>query len=172
MVELANIENYLSVNYPKLIIVGITAIICIILLKYVNIYLKKIFRKAGFDATLKNFTRRLIMVFLWFVLVTFVLSNLGFNVLSFIAGLSIAGFIIGFATKDILSNFATGVFLLITRHYKVGEEVEVSGIRGKVKSISLSSTIIITDDKQYIIVPNSKVWGGPIKNLSRLKEKK
>ena len=61
-------------------------------------------------------------------------------------------------------------FLLIKRPFKVGEIVEVSKIKGTVKEMSIASCIVITDDNEYVTIPNSKIWGGPIKNLSRLKK--
>ena len=103
-------------------------------------------------------------------MIIIILSNLGFNVTGFVAGLGIIGFIVGFATKDVLSNLAAGIFILINRPFKIGETVEVVKIKGTVKEISISACIIITSDKEYVTIPNAKVWGGPIKNLSRIKK--
>lgn len=107
---------------------------------------------------------------LWIILIIVILSNLGFNVTGFVAGLGAMGIIIGFATKDVLSNLAAGIFLLINKPMKLGESVEVVKIKGIVKEMGISSCVIITDDDEFVTIPNSKIWGSPIKNFSRLKK--
>ena len=82
------------------------------------------------------------------------------------------GFVIGFATKDTLSNLVSGLFILINKPFKVGEEVETVKIKGKVKEMGIASCIVVTEDNNYVTIPNSKIWGNPIINFSRLKKKK
>ncbi len=172
MIEIPiNIQNYFIKNYTQWLFVIIVCIVGFFLIKIINRYVARYFDKVDFDRTLEIFIQKIIKIFLWVLLLIIILSNLGFNVTGFIAGLSIAGFIIGFATKDILSNLAAGIFLLINRPFRVGESVEIVNIKGIVKEISISACIIITDDKKYVTIPNSKIWGGPIKNLSRIKKK-
>ena len=84
------------------------------------------------------------------------LGNLGFDVTGFIAGLGIIGFIIGFATKDIFSNLAAGLLILITKPYKVDDEIEAAGIKGSVQEINMTFTVLISEKTQYIVLPNSK----------------
>ena len=59
-------------------------------------------------------------------------GNLGFDVSGFIAGLSVTGFVVGFAVKDVLSNLAAGMFILIKRPFSVGETVKVAGVTGEI----------------------------------------
>ncbi|MEN9626440.1 MAG: hypothetical protein RL557_768 [archaeon] len=103
---------------------------CIVL---VSLLLRKFFSRTYYDETLERFAQRGISIFLWIILFIFIFSNLGVDVTGFIAGLGIAGFIIGFATKDIFSNIAAGFLILITKPFKVGDDVEISGLRGVVK---------------------------------------
>lgn len=137
----------------------------------INRYIAHFFDNVDFDRTLKVFTQKAVKIFLWIIFIIVILSNLGFNVTGFVAGLGAMGIIIGFALKDVLSNLAAGIFILINKPFKVGEYVEIVKIKGTVKEITLSSSIIITDDKEYVTVPNSKTWGSPIKNFSRIKKK-
>jgi small conductance mechanosensitive channel len=94
------------------------------------------------------------------------LSQMGINLAPLLAGLGIAGFVIGFAMQDSLSNFASGLMILIYRPYDVGDSVEVAGALGVVSEMSLVSTTIKTFDNQKLIVPNSKIWGDVIRNLT------
>lgn len=94
------------------------------------------------------------------------LTQVGVEIGPVLAGLGIAGFIIGFALQDTLANFVAGVMILIYRPYDVGDAIEVGGISGNVKKMSLVSTTINTFDNQRVIVPNKSIWGGVIRNIN------
>ncbi|MEM9302208.1 MAG: mechanosensitive ion channel family protein, partial [Pseudomonadota bacterium] len=94
------------------------------------------------------------------------LSQVGISVGPMLAGLGIAGFVIAFALQDTLSNFASGAFILFYRPFDVGDVVEAGGVWGKVKNMTLVSTTILTFDNQTLIVPNKKIWGDVIRNVS------
>ncbi len=92
------------------------------------------------------------------------LSQWGISLGPLLAGLGIAGFIVGFALQGILGNFASGIMILIYRPFDVDDLIDVGGIFGKVEKMSLVSTSLLTFDNQLFIVPNSKIWGDVIKN--------
>ena len=94
------------------------------------------------------------------------LSQLGFSLGPLLAGLGIAGFIIGFALQDSLSNFASGLMILVYRPFDVGDVVELNGAFGTVNQMSLVNTSIVTFDNQMLVVPNNQVWQNVIKNLT------
>ena len=94
------------------------------------------------------------------------LSQIGISLGPMLAGLGVAGFVLGFALQDTLSNFAAGGMILIYRPYDVDDFVEVTGASGLVKKMSLVSTTITTFDNQTLVVPNSKIWGNVIKNVT------
>ncbi|GAB5450369.1 MAG: mechanosensitive ion channel family protein [Halioglobus sp.] len=94
------------------------------------------------------------------------LSMAGFALGPMLAGLGVAGFIVGFALQDTLGNFAAGSMILLYRPYDVDDFVEVAGASGLVKKMSLVSTTITTFDNQTLVVPNSKIWGDVIKNVT------
>ncbi|MCB1672062.1 MAG: mechanosensitive ion channel [Gammaproteobacteria bacterium] len=101
--------------------------------------------------------------------ILFALAQIGISLGPLLAGLGIAGFIIGFALQDSLSNFASGMMILFYRPYDVGDVVELNGMAGKVELMSLVNTTIHTFDNQRIIMPNSMIWGGIIKNVTAQK---
>ena len=107
-------------------------------------------------------TGRLIL-FLGFMVA---LSQFGIDMGPILAGLGIAGFVIGFALQDTLANFAAGAMILAYRPFDVGDLVEAAGVTGKVKDMNLTSTRILTIDHQTLIVPNSKIWGDVIRNVT------
>lgn len=102
----------------------------------------------------------------WIIGIMVGLSQIGLNLAPILTGFGIAGVIIGFALQDTLSNFAAGMMLLIYRPFDVGDFVYAGGVDGKVSHMSLVNTTIRTFDNQIIIVPNSKIWGDVIKNVT------
>jgi len=172
MIEiLVNIQEYFAEHYTQWLFFAIILIVGYVAIRLINRYVAHFFRKVDFDRTLEIFIEKTVRIFLWIILLIIVLSNFGFNVTGFVAGLGAMGIIIGFATKDVLSNLAAGIFILVNKPFKVGESVEVVKIKGVVKEIGISSCIITTDEKEYVTIPNAKIWGNPIKNLSRIKKK-
>ncbi|MEH6569738.1 MAG: mechanosensitive ion channel family protein [Halioglobus sp.] len=97
------------------------------------------------------------------------LSQIGISLGPMLTGLGVAGFIVGFALQDTLGNFAAGAMILIYRPYDVDDFVEVTGASGLVKKMNLVSTTITTFDNQTLVIPNSKIWGDVIKNVTAQK---
>ena len=100
------------------------------------------------------------------------LSQVGISLAPMLAGLGVAGFIVGFALQDSLGNFAAGAMILIYRPFDVDDLVEVPGAAGLVKKMNLVSTTIATLDNQTLVVPNSKIWGDVIKNVTAQRERR
>ncbi len=94
------------------------------------------------------------------------LSQLGISIGPLLAGLGIAGIVIGFALQDTLANFASGMMILLYRPYDVGDLVDAGGEFGTVTDMSLVSTVILTLDNQKLVVPNNLIWGGVIRNVT------
>lgn len=94
------------------------------------------------------------------------LSQFGISLGPLLAGLGIAGFIVGFALQDSLSNFASGMMILFYRPFDVGDTIIAGGASGKVSSMSLVNTTIRTFDNQSLIIPNNKIWQDVITNLT------
>jgi small conductance mechanosensitive channel len=94
------------------------------------------------------------------------LSQLGISLGPLLAGLGIAGFVIGFALQDTLSNFASGLMILFYKPFDVGDVVEAGGVFGTVNHMSLVNTTVLTFDNQTLVIPNNKIWGDVIKNVT------
>ncbi len=119
------------------------------------------------DETLKPFIANLVRyAVLIFVLIA-VLNQFGVQTTSIIAVLAATGLAIGLALQGMLANVASGVMLLFLRPFNVGEYVEAGGIAGTVAEIGLFNTEIKTSAGPGLVVPNSKIWDGPITNFSR-----
>ena len=94
------------------------------------------------------------------------IQSIGFNLASLAVVAGGLGVGIGFGIQDLTTNFVSGLTLLLDRPVKVGDFVELDGLMGIVKKISIRSTIIITNDDSSVIVPNSTMISNKIVNWS------
>jgi small conductance mechanosensitive channel len=130
----------------------------------------KLFKKKNVDPTISNFVVHLVKISITIFVFIAILAQLGIQTASFIAILGAASFAVGLALQGALSNFAAGVLLMLFRPFKVGDIISVAGKTGKVASISVLVTELITPDNKKIILPNSKVMGDTISNYTTLGE--
>ncbi len=122
--------------------------------------------KFNFSQLLQDFFISLSSKVVFAIGLMIALSQLGFELGPLLAGFGVAGVIIGFALQDTLSNFASGMMILIYRPYDVGDLISAAGVTGKVSQMSLVSTTIKTLDNQRLIIPNNKIWGDTINNIT------
>jgi small conductance mechanosensitive channel len=111
----------------------------------------------------------LVMVVYWLTLafgLMIVLAALGVNVTPLFALVGGASFIIAFALQETLGNLAAGLMIMINRPFDEGDYVQVAGLGGTIKHVSIMSTTVTTPDNQVITIPNSKVWGDVITNVT------
>ncbi len=166
-------EEVLTMIYGYLAKYGLQILAAIVifivgkwLAKLVSKLIAKAMTKAKVDTTLVNFVENFsYVVLLLFVLVA-VVDRLGANTSSFVAALAAAGFAIGLALQGSLSNFASGILMVIFKPFKVGDFVEISGAKGVVEKIQIFNTILSSPDNIRVIIPNSQVTGGNILNYS------
>ncbi|GGN03403.1 mechanosensitive ion channel family protein [Shewanella xiamenensis] len=122
--------------------------------------------KLNFSKLLQDFFTSLSGKAVFTIGLLIALSQLGIELGPLLAGFGIAGVIIGFALQDTLSNFASGMMILIYRPYDVGDLINAAGVSGRVSHMSLVSTTIKTLDNQRLIIPNNKIWGDTINNIT------
>jgi len=127
---------------------------------------EKLLRKREVDEVLVDFLGTIVSALIIIAAVIAAVDTLGIPATSFMAILGAAGLAVGLALKDSLSNFASGVMLVLFRPFAKGDFVDAGGILGTVDEIQLVSTILTTPDNKQIIVPNALMYGSAITNYS------
>ncbi len=126
----------------------------------------KAMARAKIDETLVRFVESLCYLGLIIFVVIAAVSNLGVQTTSFVAIVGAAGLAVGLALQGSLSNFASGVLMLIFKPIRVGDFVEAGGAKGSVKEIGIFTTVLNSPDNVRIIVPNAQITGGNISNFT------
>lgn len=104
--------------------------------------------------------------------IVFGLSQLGVEIGPLLAGIGIIGFAVGFALQETLSNFASGTMLLAYRPFDAGDVIEAGGITATVERLSLVNTTLLTFDNRRVTVPNNKIWGDVIVNITAMETRR
>lgn len=121
---------------------------------------------------LRNFLVKFVSRAILFVGIVIALSFLEVPIAPLLTVLGAAGLVVGLALQGTLSNFASGMLILLYRPFDIGDAVEVAGVSGKVESMTLLTTALTTFDNQAVIVPNNEVWGDVIKNMTGKKTRR
>ena len=120
-----------------------------------------------FDDQLLPILRNTMKVFVVIVAVLLTSQNLGLNITSLIASLSIGGLAIGLAAQDTLANLFGAVAVFADKPFRVGDRIRLDSVEGDVESIGMRSTRVRTPDGQLVTIPNKTVGNATITNIGR-----
>ena len=156
---------FLGRKAMMIVLVVLLAWICI---RFVISFIHRMVSKASWcDEASERAVNKLFRYAIGFLALLIVLDICGINTASLLTVLGAAGLAVGLALKDTLGNLASGLVLLFIRPYNIGDFIECGTISGAVKKMGFFTTVLTTPDGLYISVPNSAMWGSPIKNYSR-----
>ena len=172
MENMENVTTWLSENAldwgVKIAIAVAIFVIGKIIARMITNLMQKALDRSSTDPILVGFLCNIAYGILIVAVVLAAVDSLGVNVTSLLAILGAAGLAVGLALKDSLSNFASGVMIIIFRPFKIGDYITAGGESGVVDEIGLFCTLLHTGDNQRIIVPNSAIMGGTIVNVSAM----
>jgi small conductance mechanosensitive channel len=163
------------VNDPLLKDIIVTIIILIaslLIIKWTSIFINNTGKKFEFDATLIQVINELIKYTIYAFAVTIILNEIGINITAIAVSLGIVGVAVGFAARDTISNFISGLFVLGDKSFKVGDIIEISNQKGKVLIMGFRVTKLVTPDNNIITIPNSNFSKNVHINHTPLEEKR
>ena len=151
---------------PTLLKAALLLIVCLIVSRILLAASGKLLNKSKLDKSLHAIIRSTLKVLLIFLTIMIVAPALGIDTASLLAVLSIAGVAVSLSIQGILGNFFSGVTLLMSKPYKIGDFVTIGGQTGTIVETGLTHTKLHTLDNQVILVPNSSVTSNTIVNVS------
>ena len=164
---MTTVQEFLkSLDLDAILRTVLTLAVCLVCTKVLLILVARVLDKSKLDKSLHAIIRSSCKVLLLFLTVLIVAPCLGIETSSLLAVLSIAGVAVSLSIQNILSNFFSGVNLLIAKPFKVGDFVTAGGQSGIIVETGITHTKLHTVDNQMILVPNSAVISNVIINVS------
>ena len=126
--------------------------------------LRAVFRRVVDDRTVENLVKQVAYYAIWALGIVVAVDALGFRPQTVVAGLGLTGLALGFALKDIISNFVSGLLILALRPFELGDQIVVGGTEGSVERIRLRATDIRTYGGRLVLVPNAELFTSRMTN--------
>lgn len=145
---------------------GIWSVLFYLIWYNLGYLMEKMLQNYGLNASIEQLLHNLLSMLIIILWIASVMAQFGFDIVSVVAGLGIAGIAVGFAAQSTLANFIAGITILIEQSFQVGDWVNISGQEGKVVQIALRTTQILTRDNITVIFPNSTVASAEVVNLT------
>jgi len=152
----------------KVIFSAITLIGSYITYEVLSHFIKRIGTRLEIDLTVIQVLKEIFKYTIIALAITIILNTWGVNIGPLILSLGIVGIAVGFAARDTLSNFISGMFILAEKNFRVGDTIEITGQRGKVKKMGFRVTTMTTPDNKVITVPNSAFSKSPYLNFTTM----
>lgn len=146
--------------FAALLVIGFFILIAGLVLRG----LRGIFKRTIDDLTFENLVKQVVYYAIVLLGVIVAAGALGVTPQGLVAGLGLTGLVLGFALKDILSNFVSGLLILMLRPFQIGDQIVVGETEGAVERIELRATQIRTYDGRLALVPNAEVFTSRIVN--------
>lgn len=126
--------------------------------------MRLVFRRIVEDLTVENLIKQVAYYAVWALGLIVAADALGFEPQTVVTGLGLTGLALGFALKDIISNFVSGILILALRPFELGDQIIVGETEGGVERIELRATQIRTYDGRVVLVPNADLFTSRIIN--------
>lgn len=164
--------NKFVVKLPEFLVALVVVLISIALARAVRKVVRTAMARTSTEGHVDILIAQIAYVGSLSVGVIISLSILGVELAALFTGLGVAGFAIGFAMKDILGNFISGIILLIQRPFTIGDAVMIADVEGTVTNIRIRDTEITTYDGRIVFIPNNTLSTSNIINLTALPERR
>lgn len=159
-------------SLSKLLAAVILLVVCVIVSKLIMKATERILDRSKTDSTLHAFIRSAIKILMIFVTIMLLAGTLGIDTSSLLAVFGMLGLAISLSVQDSLSNIVSGIMILTTRPFKVGDYVNVAGQDGTVNKVGLLHTVLYTLDNQCIHIPNSQITATKIVNCTGVEKRR
>jgi small conductance mechanosensitive channel len=143
-----------------LIILAIGAVIS----RKIGRVIEALLLRQKIDITLSRFTASAVRILILAMVVIMALGKVGISVTPFIATIGALGLGAGLAMQGMLSNYAAGVTIIVTRPFVVGDTITILGVTGLVREVHLGYTMLTNEDEVRITIPNKHILGEIIHN--------
>lgn len=146
----------------------VTLVIGIVVVKIIMKLVDRALNRSRALASVRGYIHSAVRILLWALLTVIVLGSLNVPVTSIIAVFSVAGLAVSLALQNTLSNFASGIVIMVSKPFVPGDYVEIDSVGGTVSTVGLVYSMLVTPENKEIYIPNSQVSAAKVINYTRL----
>ena len=134
-------------------------ILAFIVIGFISRFIRRFLSTTILPPDTQNLLRRALTYILWFIAIMSIIAELNLeNILMPIMGMSVlAGAAVALAVKNILADALAGIFLLLDRHFNIGDQIETMKYKGEIIDVTLRKTRVKIDDETIVVLPNGKI---------------
>lgn len=138
--------------------------------KWLGNFFQRWLTKKNFEPQLKSLIIRVIKIIILGLFLIMALGQIGVQITPLLAGIGVAGVGVSLAMQGLLGNIVAGLTIIFTKPFTIGEYIELLGVYGQVKDISLFNTILLHADNSRVVVPNRKIVGEILHNYGKIRQ--
>ncbi|MCX6881637.1 MAG: mechanosensitive ion channel [Verrucomicrobia bacterium] len=157
---------------PGVLAAAVILVIAFTVAHFLGNLLGKALERQKLEPPARNLIVRILRLFIFAFGLILALDNLGLSITPLVAGIGVAGVGIGFAMQGVLANLIAGIFLTLSKPFRVGEYIELLGVEGQVVGIELFATHLAQPDQSKIVIPNRKIVGEIMHNYGSIRQLK
>lgn len=124
------------------------------------------------DDQLVPIVRQSLKVFLYIIGVLFILQNLGYSILSLMAGFGLGGAALAIASKDTVANLFGSIVIFFDKPFQIGDWIEMGDLEGTVEDVGLRTIRVRTFANSLVTVPNARFTTSTVNNWSKMKKRR
>ena len=155
-----------GLGLDDLLSAALLGLLCLIVARVLLRLFRQLLSRSRLSENLRFFLEKALRFTLYFILVLIVADSLGIPVTSLLAVFSLLGLALSLSLQSLLGNLISGVVLLFTQPFAVGDYIEIHGVAGTVKQVDLFHTQLNSIDNKRVSIPNSDVLSSTITNYS------
>lgn len=149
---------------PRALAALAVILLFLVVARTIRAALSFVFRRIIEDVTVESLIKQLTYYAILAIGFFVALDALGFDPTTVAAGIGLTGVVLGFALRDVLSNFVSGLLLLMLRPFEIGDQIVIGELEGSVERIELRATRLRAYDGRVMLVPNAEVFTSRIIN--------
>lgn len=158
--------NFFIDRGPSLIVAVLIYIVGLYIARFIRDVAMRMMRRANYDHTVVSFVSQIIYYGVLAIVLLTALNSAGFPTTSLLAAFGALGLAIGLSLQSNLSNFASGLLILIFKPFKAGDVITVGSVTGTVRSIQFVNTTIVTKEMRTVFIPNSMLTSQQVTNAT------
>ena len=144
----------------------IILVICKIAIQMFAKIADKLLERSKLDKGVSGFLKSSLKIALWCLTIIFVADSVGVNTASLVTILGVVSLALSLSFQNIMTNVFSGITILLSKPFSVGQYVQIGSISGTVRDISLMRTTLLTPDNKIELIPNGDICASNITNFS------